>query len=51
MNYIYISLIVGFCALLFAFWKYWWVMRQDPGSEKMQNIGRYIAEGSLAFLY
>ncbi len=50
MNYTHISLGAGLLALLFAFWKYWWVQRQESGNEKMRNIGRYIADGSLAFL-
>ena len=36
--------------MLFALWKYLWVYRQDAGTEKMRNIGSYIADGALAFL-
>ncbi len=50
MIYIYAVLAAGLLALLFSFWKYWWTYSQDPGNEKMQNISRYIADGSLAFL-
>ena len=50
MNYMYAVLGAGVLALLFALWKYWWVYRQDAGTDKMRRIGRYIADGSLAFL-
>ena len=50
MNYIYAVLVTGLLALLFAFWKYWWTYKQNPGNEKMQKISRYIADGALAFL-
>ena len=40
----------GLLALLYTFWKARWVTAQDPGSEKMQNIARYISDGAKAFL-
>ena len=50
MNYIYLTLVAGGLALLFAAWKYRWTYKQNPGTEEMQKIGRYIADGALAFL-
>ncbi len=50
MNYVYMALLAGVLALLFAFWKFLWVKAQEKGTEKMQNIGHHIAEGALAFL-
>ena len=50
MTYIYATLGAGVAALLFAFWRSAWVGRQDPGTEKMQKIGQYIADGAMAFL-
>jgi K(+)-stimulated pyrophosphate-energized sodium pump len=40
----------GVLALLYSFWKTAWISRQDGGSERMQRIGTYIAEGAMAFL-
>ena len=50
MNYIFIVLGLAILALVFAFFKYYWVSRQSAGNEKMQRIRRYIADGALAFL-
>ena len=40
----------GILALVFAFWRTSWIIKQDEGSEKMKTIGRHIAEGAMAFL-
>ncbi|MDT3739771.1 MAG: sodium-translocating pyrophosphatase [Candidatus Kapabacteria bacterium] len=40
----------GVLALLYTFIKARWVSAQDPGTEKMQNIARFISEGAQAFL-
>lgn len=40
----------GILALIYTFWKSAWVANQDSGTEKMQKIGSYIAEGAMAFL-
>ncbi len=40
----------GVLALLFAFSKARWVNKQDPGNEKMVEIGRAVREGAMAFL-
>ncbi len=50
MVYLSAAIAVSLLALGFAFWKRVWIERQDPGSKKMQDIGRYIAEGAMAFL-
>lgn len=42
--------IFGVLALGYTFWRSAWVTKQDPGTEKMQQIGGYIAEGAMAFL-
>jgi len=41
----------GALALLFAFWKASWVNRQNPGNEKMVEIGKAVREGAMAFLF
>jgi K(+)-stimulated pyrophosphate-energized sodium pump len=44
-------LVSGVLALAFAFWKASWVNRQDPGNEKMIEIGKAVREGAMAFLF
>lgn len=40
----------GVLALAYTFWKSAWVSKQDPGTERMQQIGSHIADGAMAFL-
>ena len=40
----------GIIALGFTFWRSAWVAKQDPGTEKMENIAKHIAVGAMAFL-
>ncbi len=40
----------GVLALAYTFWRSAWVAKQDPGTEKMQQIGGFIADGAMAFL-
>lgn len=40
----------GILALLYTLYKSSWVAKQDAGTEKMQKIASYIAEGAMAFL-
>ncbi|MDP6797635.1 MAG: sodium-translocating pyrophosphatase [Candidatus Krumholzibacteria bacterium] len=40
----------GVLALLFAAYKSSWVNRQNPGDEKMMEIGKAVREGAMAFL-
>ncbi|MBV9962534.1 MAG: sodium/proton-translocating pyrophosphatase, partial [Parafilimonas sp.] len=42
--------LMGVIGLLYTFIKFSWVSKQDPGSEHMQTISKYIAEGAMAFL-
>ena len=43
-------IVSGLLALLFAFWRSRWIARQDPGNEKMRDIGDAVREGAMAFL-
>ena len=45
-----VSVGCGVLALGFAWWKSSWVNRQDPGNERMQEIGAAVREGAMAFL-
>ena len=47
---IYLALGSSVVALLFALWKSMWVNKQDPGTERMQEIGAAVREGAMAFL-
>ncbi len=50
-NYIiYTVLGSGVLALIYAFWKSTWIAKQDPGNERMQEIGTAVREGAMAFL-
>lgn len=41
---------LGVVALIFAMWRSSWISKQDPGTEKMVEIGNAIREGAMAFL-
>jgi len=49
-SYIYLVLGSGVVAMLFSFWKTSWINKQDQGSERMEKIGKSIADGAMAFL-
>ncbi len=44
------SLLCGVAALGFAFYKASWINKQDPGTDKMREIGAAVREGAMAFL-
>ena len=46
----YLAPLMGAIGLLYTIWKYFWVAKQDPGTERMREISTYIAEGAMAFL-
>jgi K(+)-stimulated pyrophosphate-energized sodium pump len=52
MNFVfyYLPIIVALVALGYAFVRAAWVAKQDPGNERMQMIGKWIADGAMAFL-
>ncbi|MBL7033703.1 MAG: sodium/proton-translocating pyrophosphatase, partial [Candidatus Delongbacteria bacterium] len=41
---------LGVLSLLFAWYRSTWILKQDPGTERMIEIGRAIREGAMAFL-
>ena len=47
---IYTIPVFGVLGLLYTLWKSAWVQKQDPGTEKMQNIANHIYDGAMAFL-
>ena len=40
----------GILALIFALFKSSWITKQDPGNERMREIGQAVREGAMAFL-
>jgi K(+)-stimulated pyrophosphate-energized sodium pump len=48
--YLYLVPAMGLIGLLYTVWKFFWVSKQDPGTERMREISTYIAEGAMAFL-
>lgn len=51
MNAIYFALFSAVCAIVFVVCKNTWINKQDAGSEHMQELGRAIREGAMAFLF
>lgn len=49
-SYVYLVPAMGLIGLLYTFWKFNWVSRQDAGTDRMKEISNYIAEGAMAFL-
>lgn len=47
---LYLVPMVAVVALIYALIRAAWVKRQDPGNERIQLIGTWIAEGAMAFL-
>lgn len=41
---------MGVVGLLYTFFKFNWVSKQDAGNDRMKEISTYIAEGAMAFL-
>ncbi len=49
-SYAYLVPAMGLIGLLYTFWKFAWVSKQDAGTDRMKEIANYIAEGAMAFL-
>ena len=50
MQYVLIAMVCAFIGLGTAAYYARWVLKQDPGDEKMRRISKHIQEGALAFL-
>jgi K(+)-stimulated pyrophosphate-energized sodium pump len=46
----YLVPVIGIIALIFTFRRAAWVTQQDQGTERMQQIAKYISDGAMAFL-
>lgn len=49
-QYMYLVPVMGIIGLLYTVWKFFWVSRQEAGTERMKEISTYIADGAMAFL-
>src|SRR6478672_10375289 len=49
-SYVYLVPVMGLIGLLYTFFKFNWVGRQEAGTDHMKQISNYIAEGAMAFL-
>ena len=51
MTILYISLATGFLSLAYAGFNTYRVMKQDAGTDKMQEIAKAIQDGAMAYMY
>src|SRR6476469_3700792 len=49
-SYVYQVPAMGLIGLLYTVWKFFWVSKQDAGTDRMKEISQYIAQGAMAFL-
>ncbi len=50
VHFIYLTPAVAIVALVYAYMRAAWVKKQDPGNDRMKTIGKWIADGAMAFL-
>lgn len=50
MNYFYLVPAASVAALLFAFYFFKRMMKEDEGTERMKTIARYVREGAMSYL-
>ena len=50
MNWIYLAIVAGVISLGVALYIYFWVIKQDPGTERAKEVASWIKEGSNAYL-
>ena len=48
--YMYLVPVMGLIGLMYTIWKFFWVSKQDAGTDRMKEISTYIADGAMAFL-
>ncbi|MEE4271378.1 MAG: V-type H(+)-translocating pyrophosphatase [Thermoanaerobaculales bacterium] len=50
VHFIYLTPAVAIVALVYAYMRAAWVNKQDAGNDRMQTIGKWVADGAMAFL-
>jgi len=49
-NWLYVGIAGGVISIAVAIYLYFWVMRQDPGSERAQKVASWIRSGANTYL-
>ncbi|HNW95320.1 MAG TPA: sodium-translocating pyrophosphatase [Anaerolineaceae bacterium] len=49
-TWLYVGIAGGIISIAVAVYLYFWVMRQDPGSERTQQVGSWIRSGANTYL-
>ncbi len=49
-SWLFVGIVSGLASVGVALYLYFWVMRQDPGSEKAQEVAGWIREGAASYL-
>ncbi len=50
LTWIYIAIVSGVASMAVALCLYFWVVKQDPGTERAQEVASWIKEGANAYL-
>ena len=50
LNWLYVGIVGGVISIAVAIYLYFWVMRQDPGSERAQKVASWIRSGANTYL-
>jgi len=50
VHFIYLTPAVAIVALVYAYMRAAWVNKQDAGNDRMKMIGKWVADGAMAFL-
>jgi len=50
INWIYLAIVAGVISMGVALYIYFWVLKQDPGTERAKEVASWIKEGANAYL-